>query len=82
MSDERLRKVIDELHQLLEQHEQLDDTDRDALRGALRDISGSLGESEDEEGGLDDVILRFRTEHPALAAGIQRLMDTLNNTGI
>lgn len=87
MSNEQLKATLEELHHLLEDDADLDQADIQHLRGALRDIVERL----DEEGEpmvpsatdvIDDFSVRFAEQHPTMAAGLRRLVDLLNQSGI
>ncbi|MDA3960050.1 MAG: DUF4404 family protein [Planctomycetota bacterium] len=97
MTSQRLRQIVDELHTELEQHS-LDEEGRSMLRDTLKDLvvhldarDASAAAEPSAEGepmvpnaidGLDEAYARFRDEHPALATGVQRLIDLLNQSGI
>lgn len=86
MTNDQLKHTLDELHAQLDEAE-LDASDVDMLRGALKDIVERL----DEEGEpmmpsagdvIDEFSTRFAEEHPALSTGLRRLIDILNQSGI
>jgi len=86
MTSEQLKHTLEELHTQLDAAE-LDQGDVDLLRSALRDIVERLGEEGEPmmpsaNDVIDEYSSRFAEEHPALATGLRRLIDILNQSGI
>jgi len=88
MAKERLHETLDELHRELERGDApIDEDTREHLRATMDDIRRRLaGEDPAQEESVGDRLQesfwRFQSEHPVTAAGIKRLIDLLNQTGI
>ncbi|MHC5068366.1 MAG: DUF4404 family protein [Planctomycetota bacterium] len=87
MSDPQLQQHIQSLGERLAELDQLDPDDRQALRACVERIV--VGLEADEPGAteilaeqLGEACVRFREQHPALASGLRRLADILNQTGL
>lgn len=86
MSNEHLRHTLDELHHDLEASD-LDAEDMGLLRDALHDIIGRLDQAGEPlmpsaTDVIDDYSVRFAEQHPTLAAGLRRLIQLLNQSGL
>jgi predicted nuclease with TOPRIM domain len=86
MPERSLRKILDELGELLEDPEELDEESRQALRDAAGEIESAL-ESKDFSleaplAALRERIGRFETSHPRITETIRRLVDQLSEMGI
>ena len=86
MSNEQLNRTLDQLHRQLEEAD-LDEADVQHLRTALRDIVERLGEEGEPvmpsaTDVIDEFSVRFAEEHPAMATGLRRLIDLLNQSGL
>lgn len=80
---ERLRGILGELHQVLESAEDLDDSSRDALRGAVDEIQSALDADGDSQlAGLRERIEHFEGSHPRLTEVVRRIVDQLSEMGI
>ena len=81
---ERVAELVNELHQVLEDASELDDSARDALRTAAGEIREALEGDEDEGalGALKDRLERFEGDHPTLTEAVRRLVDQLADMGI
>lgn len=79
---ERLRGILGELHQVLESAEDLDDSSRDALRGAVDEIQSALDADASQLAGLRERIERFEGSHPRLTEVVRRIVDQLSEMGI
>ena len=84
-SETKLTAVLEELHELLDQVEDLDAAAREALAGAASEIQSAL--DTDPEGGSQFSLLRERIErfegaHPRLTDVVRRLVDQLSEMGI
>ncbi len=81
-----LRATLARLHQQLEDHD-LDEEERDLLRGALREIEEHLDAEEGADAPslserLSEMTQQFEGSHPQLAAAVGRVVDALANLGI
>jgi hypothetical protein len=93
---ENLKATLDQLHQELAQIDQVDPALREQLIQSLAEIQAALrnkpnvgqpssGKTEKRESlvaRLRDTARRFEETHPALAANIGGLIDTLGSSGI
>lgn len=79
---ERLRGILGELHQVLESAEDLDDSSRDALRGAVDEIQSALDADASQLAGLRERIEHFEGSHPRLTEVVRRIVDQLSEMGI
>jgi hypothetical protein len=90
MADEELRRRLEELHDQIEQTDQVDAQGRALLRdldGHLREL---LARSEQAEvqakpgltRGLEDAIRHFEVTHPVLTEALSDLLTALSNAGI
>jgi hypothetical protein len=86
MPERSLRKILDELTELLEDPTELDEESRNALREAAGEIESAL-ESKDFSlaaplAALRQRIGRFETSHPRITETVRRLVDQLSEMGI
>ena len=86
MSHERLRETLSDLRDDLAQIEPHDDASRERLEATARELDTLIAQAEDEEDSLSETLqealLRFRQEHPNLAAAVRRVVDALADLGI
>jgi hypothetical protein len=90
MSDENLRKLLEQLHDELEHTESMDEKGDELLRHLNADIRGLLkrsgkvkGESDDSMlERLQDAIDHFEVTHPTLTTMLSEMMTILSNAGI
>ena len=93
MANESLRGELENLHNELSNLEGLDAPTLESLKKVAEDIDKLLsqqqqaGEEEQHElqgirEHLDDLAIRFDTEHPQIAGLLARLTDALGNIGI
>ena len=82
----RLRELLDELHRELGDLRSLDEDAREQLHGAMDEIQQVLeptsGAGEGLNRRLQELALRFETDHPRVAATISQLTDSLARMGI
>ena len=83
---QRLRDLLDDLHRELGDADAIDDESRAQLQETLEEIRAAL-EPEAASGGgmgrrLQELALRFETDHPRIAATIRQLTDSLAKMGI
>lgn len=90
MDDEKLRKLLEQLHSELEHTQSVDDKGRVLLKDLDMDIRGLLNRSEGDAlqvqppvlGRLEDSIDHFELTHPTLTMALSELLTALNNAGI
>lgn len=90
MSDENLRKLLEQLHDELERTESVDETGNELLRHLNADIrnlmkrSGKADVEPDDSvlERLEDAIDHFEVTHPALTRMLSEMMTILSNAGI
>ena len=90
MDDQKLRKLLEQLHGELEHTQSVDDKGRALLRDLDADIRGLLNRSKGDAlqvqppmvGLLEDTIDHFEITHPTLTMALSELLTALNNAGI
>jgi hypothetical protein len=90
MTDENLRKLLEQLHDELERVESMDEKGDELLRHLNADIRDLLKRSEkgkelsDESvlERLQDAIDHFEVTHPTLTTTLSEMMRILSNAGI
>jgi len=90
MTDENLRKLLEQLHDELERAESMDEKGDELLRHLNADIenllkrSGKGRELSDESvlERLEDAIDHFEVTHPTLTTTLSEMMRILSNAGI
>jgi len=90
MSDENLRKLLEQLHDELERTESVDETGNELLRHLNADIRNLMkrsGKAEVEPDDsvlerLEDAIDHFEVTHPTLTKMLSEMMTILSNAGI
>ncbi|HEY2981534.1 MAG TPA: DUF4404 family protein [Anaerolineales bacterium] len=87
MSDQKMRELLDQLHDEIAKADKVDEKGS----ALLRDLDGhihELMERSDEKpkpaaiASLEDSVRHFEVTHPELTMAISRLLDTLSNAGI
>ena len=89
-ADHPLANQLKELHEALSQTQQVDEESLKLLGTLTDDIRRLLEaaeppqseEVEPVKSGLQDMLLRFETEHPQLASAIEQVSNGLANLGI
>lgn len=89
MENKRLLETLKQLHDDLSQTESVDAEELDLMRTLTRDIErvlskgpeASSDDSEPASSRLRDLLLKFESEHPELAAGIGKVADGLAAMG-
>lgn len=87
MTDTKLRKQLEKLHDEIQKTDKVDETGRTLLRdidGHIRDLL-ARSEMEARPGltlGLEDAIRHFEVTHPALTTALSDLLSALSNAGI
>jgi len=90
MEKKRLIDTLKQLHADLSQAQRVDEEELDMLRTLTRDIERVLSnrgdapapDSDPASGKLRDLLLKFESEHPELAAAIGKVADGLAAMGI
>lgn len=90
MGKRRLRNLLEQLHEELENADSVGPEARDLLRDVTGDIHDVLERTEsasaDEEESINDrlnhAIVEFKNSHPQLSFTIERIMKTLSDIGI
>ncbi len=87
MTDSRLRRQLQKLHDEIQRTDKVDETGRKLLRDIDGHIRELLARSEAQARpaltrGLEDAIRHFEVTHPALTAALSELLSTLSNAGI
>ena len=81
-----LTELLDDLHRELRDAAALDEDARQQLHGVMDEIGQLLeptaGASEGLNRRLQELALRFETDHPRVAATISQLTDSLARMGI
>ncbi|MEI6652213.1 MAG: DUF4404 family protein [Chlorobiaceae bacterium] len=89
MEQQKLRELLDTLHQELEQVESIDETTEVVLSNLRADMQRLLDEKagstihEDESlvERMNDALDHFETDHPKLSLTIQHILDSLAKMG-
>lgn len=85
MTEESLTSLLRRLHSELGRSASLDAESRRLLDLVARDIEALAARSaavSDHVPALERLAVRFESDHPALAAVLRRLVDTLGKAGI
>jgi hypothetical protein len=90
MSDQKLRKQLEELRTAIEKADKVDAEGRRLLRDLdahirellARSESASIKPKADMTRGLQDAIRHFEVTHPALTTALSDLLTALSNAGI
>ncbi|HEX8992272.1 MAG TPA: DUF4404 family protein [Anaerolineales bacterium] len=90
MGDEELRRKLQELHDEIENLDQVDEKGRALLRDLDDHIRNLLARSEPAESkpkpamrrSLEDAIRHFEVTHPALTEALSDLLTALSNAGV
>jgi hypothetical protein len=80
MSQDDLRRTLEQLHAELGRAGDLDAATRDRLRALQADVRNALDRSPAESSlrqRLEDAIIEFEALHPELARRLGRVIDTL-----
>jgi ABC-type uncharacterized transport system substrate-binding protein len=84
-----LRRTLESLHEELGRTRTVDPESRELLVTVMQDIAQVLDQSlaEGEDAGslqdqLENVAVRFESEHPQLSAAVRQVVDALAKAGI
>ena len=88
MEQQKLRELLETLHQELEQVDSIDETTgvvlsnlREDIQNLLADKSSTVEEDEPLMERLTEAVDHFEAGHPKLSMTIQHLLDSLANMG-
>ncbi|MGA1839407.1 MAG: DUF4404 family protein [bacterium] len=90
MENQKLRKMLEQLHSELKETETVDKSGSELLHILMNDIKNILDKSAEEQSRqrsslinqLKQAILYFEESHPTLALSMKKVIDTLSNMGI
>jgi hypothetical protein len=83
MPQETLKEQLQQLHQALQQHPQLDDESRSLLKSIAEDIGNQDGGNTDDlTEQVQQQAIRFEQEHPTLSEILRQIVDTLGRIGV
>ncbi len=86
MTDQKLRELLQQLHDELERTKSVDEKGREMLRLLNAEIQQFLDPAQDNPttllGRLQDAIDHFEVEHPAVTAALSHMLNTLSNAGV
>lgn len=85
MPHETLKKQLQQLHDALQQHPQLDEESTRLLKSIADDISAQSGDdavSDDLGEQVQQQAIRFEQEHPTLSEILRQIVDTLGRIGV
>ena len=86
MTDQKLRELLQQLHDELERTKSVDEKGREMLSQLNVDIQQFLDPAQENPatllGRLQDAIDHFKVEHPAVTAALSQVLNTLSNAGI
>ena len=88
MEQQKLRELLDTLHQELEQVESIDETTEVVLSNLRADMqrllaekAGTLHEDESLVERMNEALDHFETDYPKLSLTIQHILDSLAKMG-
>ncbi len=91
MSDDELRKSLEELDRKIQTTDHVDEEGRELLSQLSIDIQnllkrteseGQLNDTSGEVARLEESVRYFEVTHPSLTAALAQLLNILNNAGI
>ena len=86
MSDRKLTKLLEQLHDELEKTQSVDEEGREMLVHLNDDIRKYIDPSEEDDETvferIQDAIDHFEVEHPVITAALSQILNTLSNAGI
>ncbi|WP_420592330.1 DUF4404 family protein [Bacterioplanoides sp.] len=85
MPQETLKQQLQQLHDALQQHPQLDDESQQLLKTIADDIAGQSGAAQPDEDLTEQVqqqAIRFEQEYPTLSGILRQIVDTLGRIGV
>ncbi len=90
MSDQELRKLLEQLHSEIENADAIEDKDQELLRDLRMDIGKLLERSEGARGRLrpsiasrlEDTIGSLEISYPEITSILSRILDILGGAGV
>jgi hypothetical protein len=88
MDQDRLRQLVESLHQELRDATSVDAESRRQMSTLIKDLdrvletSPAAGQDEPIRDRLEELLLRFEAKHPAIATSMHELVDALAKAGI
>lgn len=86
MTDQKLRELLEQLHNELEHMESVDERGREMLNRINADIQKFLDPAQENPetllDRLQDAIDHFEVDHPAITAALSQILNSLSNAGI
>ena len=86
MPDQKLPKLLQQLHDELERTESVDENGREMLSHLNDDIQQFLDPAQENPESLLDrlqnAIDHFGVDHPAITAALSQILNSLSNAGI
>ena len=89
MDKQQLQGIIEKLHRELASADSVDEESRALLQEIVRDVEKLAGDPESAgvehqttAGQLENVALRFESEHPKLSMALGEVIDALGKLGI
>jgi len=84
MPQQEIKEQLKALHQALKDSPELDQESHELLLKIADDISGIEGSSDfsDLSDAVQEQVIRFEQEHPALSAILRQITDTLGRIGV
>jgi len=90
MTNEKLRTLLEQLHEELEHTQAVDEKGQELLRDVSTDIRGLLGRAGNGDAEADESLLErmqsavdyFEVTHPTITMTLSEVMTVLSNAGI
>jgi hypothetical protein len=86
MTDQKLRELLDQLHNELEHTDSVDEKGREMLSHLNKDIQRFIDPAEEDDETIferiQDAIDHFEVDHPNITAALSQMLNTLSNAGI
>ena len=84
MADKNLDQLLDQLHQALKAHPQLDDANKQRLSQITKDIAELDGADMNPALGdkIEQQAVEFEQAHPTLSGILRQIVDTLGRIGV
>lgn len=86
MTDQNLRKLLEQLHEELARTESVDEKGRELLGHVNEDMKKFLDPNQENPKALLDQLQKaidhFEVEHPAITTALSQILNALSNAGI
>jgi hypothetical protein len=88
MSDEKLHKLLNQVHEQLQQQDSIDGESQALLQQVLTDIKAASGSDntddipQDLSDRIEQQAVEFEQAHPTLSEVLRQIMDTLGRIGV